>query len=155
MKLMINIEISEAFKSTLKAASIERAAKSILEHLSVAKGSSLTILITSDKKIQALNHQFRDVDAPTDVLAFPAGHTDPESGETYLGDVIISYQRAARQAEERDHDVKDEIQLLVIHGILHLLGYDHADIEERQRMWAIKGLILGKLNIGLEILADR
>jgi len=152
---MINIEITEAFKSTIKATSIERAAKSILEHLSVPEGSSLTILITSDKKIQALNHQFRDVDAPTDVLAFPAGHIDPESGGTYLGDVIISYQRATHQAEQRDHDVKDEIQLLVIHGILHLLGYDHADIGERQRMWTIKSIILSKLNIGLEVMADR
>jgi probable rRNA maturation factor len=152
---MINIEITDVFVTKIKAPSIERTAKITLEHLSVPEDSSLTILITSDKKIQELNYQFRKVDAPTDVLAFPAGHIDPESGVTYLGDVIISYQRAAQQAKQRDHDVKDEIQLLVIHGVMHLLGYDHADIEERQRMWTIKGVILDKLNIGLEVMADR
>ena len=139
----------------LKVSRIKRAAKSTLEHLSVPKDFSLTILITSDKVIQALNHQFREVDSPTDVLAFPAGYIDPESGMTYLGDVIISYQRAAHQAEQRDHNVIVEIQLLAIHGILHLLGYDHAEIEEQKRMWSLKSAILEKLNIGSEVMADR
>lgn len=152
---MINIEITDVFDPKIKVSRIKRAAKSTLEHLSVPKDSSLTILITSDKVIQALNHQFREVDSPTDVLAFPAGYIDPESGMTYLGDVIISYQRAAHQAEQRDHNVIVEIQLLAIHGILHLLGYDHAEIEEQKRMWSLKSAILEKLNIGSEVMADR
>ena len=152
---MINIEITDVFEPKIEIPRIESAANRTLEHLSVPKDSSLTILITSDKVIQALNHQFRAVDSPTDVLAFPAGYIDPESGITYLGDVIISYQRAAHQAEQRDHEVIVEIQLLVIHGIMHLLGYDHAEFEERKRMWSIKSAILGKLNIRPEVMADR
>jgi probable rRNA maturation factor len=151
---MINIEILDVSETKIKSSRIKNTAKSSLDHLSVSK-ASLTILITSDERIQTLNHKFREVDAPTDVLAFPAGYIDPESKRTYLGDVIISYQMAARQAEQRDHSVNVEIQLLVIHGILHLLGYDHADVNERQQMWEVKAAILDKLSIGFSVLADR
>jgi probable rRNA maturation factor len=87
------------------------------------------------------------------VLSFPAGETDPDTGEYYLGDVVISFPRAQAQAQERGHSTAEELDLLVVHGVLHLLGYDHADVEERDRMWAVQQQVLNQL--GREIkLAD-
>jgi probable rRNA maturation factor len=144
---MITIEISEGFGAQIESSLIERAARSTLAHLSVPKDSSLTIVVTDDQQIHELNRQFRDVDAPTDVLSFPAGYSEPESGTIYLGDVIVSYPRAASQAVRGGHAVEDEIQLLVIHGTLHLLGHDHSELEEKARMWAVQGAILSQLGI--------
>jgi probable rRNA maturation factor len=115
--------------------------------------ASLTILLTGDEKLRQLNRQFLGIDAPTDVLSFPAGETDPDTGEYYLGDVVISFPRAQAQAQERGHSTAEELDLLVVHGVLHLLGYDHADAEERDRMWAVQQQVLNQL--GREIkLAD-
>jgi probable rRNA maturation factor len=82
------------------------------------------------------------IDAPTDVLSFPSGEIDPDSGEQYLGDILISYPRAAAQANSGEQTVQDELQLLVVHGILHLLDYDHLDEIGKQAMWAKQSKIL-------------
>jgi probable rRNA maturation factor len=105
-------------------------------------------VITDDQHLHQLNKQFRDVDAPTDVLSFPAGHVDPENGTRYLGDILISFPRAESQASAADHSFMEELQLLVVHGILHLLGYDHASEDEKERMWLAQAEILGQLGIG-------
>jgi probable rRNA maturation factor len=110
---------------------------------------ALSVVITYDEAILELNRQFRDVDAPTDVLAFGSGQegdfvTAP--GEpAYLGDVVISYPRAVAQAEEYGHSVDRELALLAVHGVLHLLGYDHVDEAERMEMWARQNEILESL----------
>ena len=82
-------------------------------------GSSATIAFVSDKKIRTLNHQFRNVDKPTDVLSFPADE------KANLGDIAISIDRAAAQAKENGLALDDEIAQLILHGLLHLCGYDH------------------------------
>ncbi|MEJ2352831.1 MAG: rRNA maturation RNase YbeY [Anaerolineales bacterium] len=107
-----------------------------------ALDTELTIVITEDANLQRLNHQFLGIDAPTDVLSFPSGDIDPDTGEPYLGDILISYPRAQAQAESAGHPVEAEVQLLVIHGILHLLGYDHADPEGKKRMWPVQDEVL-------------
>jgi probable rRNA maturation factor len=109
-----------------------------------------TLVITDDKGIQTLNRDFLGKDAPTDVLAFSAREeagafvAAPEMG-SYLGDVIVSYPRAQAQAQERGQQVEQELYLLIIHGFLHLLGYDHADEEEKAVMWARQEAILASL----------
>jgi probable rRNA maturation factor len=75
------------------------------------------------------------VDAPTDVLSFPASEEDPETGASYLGDILISIPRAAQQALAGGHPLEAEVQLLVVHGVLHLLGHDRAEAEEKALMW--------------------
>ena len=89
--------------------------------------ASLTILFSDDLHIQRLNREFRNKDKPTDVLSFPGGDPIPGMPEPgrYLGDIIISVPTASRQANESGHSLEAELQLLVIHGVLHLLGYDH------------------------------
>lgn len=110
--------------------------------------AELTIVLTDDAQLRELNRDFLGVDAPTDVLSFPSEQTDPETGSRYLGDILISVERAAKQAAEAGHDVEAEIQLLVAHGILHLLGHDHAEAEEKARMWKAQAEILSSLGLG-------
>jgi probable rRNA maturation factor len=143
----IQVLIRLPFEESVRAAHVERVARAVLDMQSAAPDASLGILITDDGEIQALNQRFRGIDAPTDVLsfaddapdsAFVDGSTDPP----YLGDVVISYTRALEQAAERGHDVTDELWLLIVHGILHLLGHDHATPDEEASMWVVQDAVL-------------
>ena len=90
-------------------------------------------------EIRALNRRFRDVDDVTDILSFPAeNEIDPESGREFLGDLIVCVERAKAQSEDGGHSLQDEISLLTIHGLLHLLGYDHGNPDEKAEMWALQ-----------------
>ncbi|HZD57800.1 MAG TPA: rRNA maturation RNase YbeY, partial [Anaerolineales bacterium] len=133
------------FRGRVKTRLLERAARESLKHEGQAPGTNLTIVITNDANLRRLNEQFLRMDAPTDVLSFPAGDIDPDTGEPYLGDVLISFPRAEAQAESAGHQVEEEVQLLVTHGILHLLGYDHAEPEGEKRMWRVQEEILEAL----------
>jgi probable rRNA maturation factor len=125
--------------------SLRQAAESVLEYTSSPANAELTILLTTNRRIQQLNRQYRDTDSSTDVLAFPAGETDPESGSLYLGDVVISYPQALSQACAGGHLVDAEMLLLVVHGVLHLCGYDHTDKDSKASMWAAQQEILDRL----------
>jgi probable rRNA maturation factor len=118
----------------------------ILEHEGCKPETTLTCVLTDDVQIQMLNKQFRDIDAPTDVLAFAASEGPvfilPDDQPPYLGDIIISLPTAERQATEVGHSMEHELALLVVHGCLHLLGYDHANEVERSRMWSMQDFIL-------------
>ena len=132
---------------------LERAARAVLD-LSGAQEADLTIVLVDDARIQALNRDFLAHDAQTDVLSFPADEPDPETGRRYLGDVVISTQRAAEQARERGHAIEAEMQLLVVHGILHLLGHDHAGTDEKERMWAAQAQALERLGVSPQIVHE-
>jgi probable rRNA maturation factor len=123
---------------------IEKAIQVTLEQAGRPDGD-LSLLITDDEHIQQLNRDYLDVDEPTDVLSFPADFTDPDTNSIYLGDVILSYPRAREQAEAEGHSLEHELELLVVHGVLHLFGYDHIDPEDKKRMWSIQGKILSDL----------
>ncbi len=116
--------------------------------------AEMTLVITDDAEVQELNRNYRDVDATTDVLAFAfeegAGEGQdafvlPTQSRRYLGDVIISLPQARRQAEAGGHALASELCLLTVHGTLHLLGYDHAELEEKSRMWALQREVLERL----------
>lgn len=124
---------------------IEAAAVKTLVHEAVA--GDLTILMSDDAQVRELNRQYLGIDAPTDVLSFPAGEADPDTGVTYLGDVIISVPQAGAQARAAGHGLEAEVQLLVVHGVLHLLGHDHAHPEARARMWAAQADVLSLLGL--------
>lgn len=128
------------------AALIEHTALATLAHES-AEGD-LSVVLSDDEQLQRLNRDYLGIDAATDVLSFPASETDPESGERYLGDILISMPRASQQAAVAGHPLEAEVQLLVVHGVLHLLGYDHAEPEEKRRMWAAQADILSSLGLG-------
>jgi len=144
---MIYLEIAEGYRSLLDAQLIEGAAKATFHHQAASVENDLTIVITSNEQMRELNRQFRNIDAPTDVLSFPADFADPENEIPYLGDIIISYPRAEEQSNTGGHSIEAELQLLVVHGVLHLLGHDHADPEEKADMWAAQKEILHHLGL--------
>jgi probable rRNA maturation factor len=111
--------------------------------------AELSLLLTGDETLQDLNRRYRGEDKSTDVLSFPAGEdvVDPDSGNPYFGDIAISVPYARRQAEAGGHSVTGELQLLTVHGILHLLGYDHADADQKAEMWTIQREVLDQLGL--------
>ncbi len=120
-------------------AGVEAAARQALLVAQAQAPCALTITLTSTKRVQELNRQFAGLDEPTDVLSFPA-EDEPyavEPGEPpYLGDVVIAYPVAEEQARQAGHSLIAELQVLAIHGTLHLLGFDHQTPEQRAEMWA-------------------
>jgi probable rRNA maturation factor len=141
---MINLELNFSFPEDL----LERAAHATLQHESQALDSELSIVLTDDARLQELNREYLGIDAPTDVLSFPASETDPDTGARYIGDILISIPRARLQADAAGHAVESEVQLLVVHGVLHLLGHDHGEPEEKARMWKAQAEILESLGLG-------
>jgi len=144
----VEVQIDPAFAHLLSTEDLRSVAEVTLQ-LEGGSGE-VTLVITGDPDIQRLNRDFLGIDAPTDVLAFSAQEMGgsfvaaPEAGN-YLGDVIVSYPRAVAQAAEVGHAVEQEVNLLVVHGVLHLLGYDHADEDEREAMWARQDVILRRV----------
>jgi probable rRNA maturation factor len=134
----ITIQIVPRFRAEVDEGSLRRIAAEVLRQEGVAEETELSLIVTDDEAIRELNRRFRGVDAPTDVLAFGAGAEEhfvsAPGSPPYLGDVVISYQRALTQATELGHAVAEELKLLVIHGILHLLGYDHQEKAAARKM---------------------
>ena len=124
---------------------LKEAAEETLRQTEVSQESELSLVLSIDQRLHELNREYLDIDAPTDVLSFPSDEIDPESSAPYLGDVIISYQRAVAQAKASGHGLKDELALLTVHGVLHLLGYDHVEPDKKQAMWSVQAEVLQKL----------
>lgn len=118
-----------------------------LHHQQISPPAELTVLLSDDQQLHQLNRDFRQVDSPTDVLSFPGGATLPGMPMPYLGDIAISVPTATRQAAQAGHDLKAELQLLAIHGTLHLLGHDHAEPDGKAAMWAAQQTILDQLGL--------
>ena len=105
-------------------------------------GTAVNVLFSGDERIQKLNKEFRDVDAPTDVMAFPSGD---DGG--FLGDIIISVETAKVHADELRHSLDHEIGVLLVHGILHLVGYTDYDDQNKKSMFQKTDEILEQLNV--------
>lgn len=148
---------------------LRTAALAALAQSNVAQPVELTIRLTDDAELHALNKQFRGQDKPTDVLSFggegfvdgsvalsPRGRGGTslrELGEgvnahrLYLGDIVISMERVAAQAREFGHTTDDELTLMVVHGVLHLLGYDHMTARRKKTMWQAQAHVFGALGL--------
>ena len=148
---MINIDNQQDFP---ESALLERAARFTLELQPDSADADITIVLTDDRQLHELNREFLGVDAPTDVLSFPSSEEDPETGASYLGDILISIPRAAQQALAGGHPLEAEVQLLVVHGVLHLLGHDHAEAEEKALMWNEQAKVLERLGLGYVKIQD-
>jgi probable rRNA maturation factor len=141
---MIHIESEFSIPKDL----LERAVRAAFTHQSTSLDSELTLVLTDDARLRELNRDFLGIDAPTDVLSFPASVTDPETGAPYIGDILISIPRAQAQAKAAGHALESEVQLLVVHGVLHLLGHDHGEADGKARMWKAQAEILESLGLG-------
>ena len=130
---------------------IEQIAMKTAQSMVAQEKEELSIVFCDDQYIHHLNLEYRQVDRPTDVLSFSSDETDPESGCRYLGDIIISYPRALEQSAIAGHPVTAEIAMLVVHGILHLRGFDHSNESEKEQMWAEQTKHLQTLGIEMEM----
>ncbi len=118
--------INNQRKIKIKIEDFQAFAESAINSVKEAKGKSATIAFVSDRKMRGLNKTFRGKAATTDVLSFPFEADEFEAGEkNNLGDIIISVEQAERQARENDLDFETEVKQLILHGVLHLCGYDH------------------------------
>jgi probable rRNA maturation factor len=125
----------------------------VLAKHEVEPGTALSIVVTDDEHVRQLNQQYRDVDAPTDILSFPADPlpVEVEDEPPYLGDLIIAYPYTMQQAAEAGHSMDDELVLLVIHGTLHLLDYDHDSAESEAVMWSEQAEALAAAGVTIKV----
>jgi probable rRNA maturation factor len=138
----VEISIGENFRGLVDEGWVRRIAQTVLKSEGVAPPYEVSLVFTDSETVKQLNRDYRGVDEPTDVLAFymlPQKEADssfalPPDGVTRLGEIIISYPQAVEQAKEQGHSTEKELALLVIHGILHLLDYDHEEPEEEAEM---------------------
>ena len=125
---------------------IERAAQAALSF--EGRDGDLTILIDTPERIRTLNREFRNVDRVTDVLTFPAWEGEISlSADGYLGDIMICYERAKEQAIEYGHSLERELSFLAVHGVLHLLGYDHMTEPDETVMREKQTAILDRIGV--------
>lgn len=132
---------------------LQAAAAAVLSRQGAPDDAALSVVIADDDFVAGLNRQFQGLDSPTDVLSFPADAPPvQEEGEPpYLGDLIIAYPYATAQAAREAHALDDSLALLVVHGTLHLLGFDHDTPENRAAMWAAQAEALQALGISPDI----
>ena len=138
----IEIFVEKEFRGVVDEDWVRRIAQTVLKTEGVAPPYEVGLVFTDSETVKQLNRDYRGVDEPTDVLAFymhPQKEVDdsfalPPDGVTRLGEVIISYPQAAEQAREQGHSTEKELALLIIHGVLHLLGYDHEEPEGENKM---------------------
>jgi len=144
---MITVQVNQSTTLPVDETILIQAAQQTLLSASVDRESELSIVLEDDLFLQQLNQKYLGIEAPTDVLSFPAGHIDPDTNSVYLGDVIISIPRAQSQATAGNHTLADELQLLVVHGVLHLIGFDHVGDEDKKNMQATQDAILKQLGV--------
>lgn len=156
MELLVDIQVDDDFAGLLDPADLQAVIEATLRRHAEELGDEVEVAlcITDDAEMQALNSTYRGVDAATDVLSFaardgsedePALDLPPELEAElarHLGDIVISYPYAVRQAAQFGNSIGAELRLLAIHGTLHLLGYDHAAPGEEAAMWAEQKAIL-------------
>jgi probable rRNA maturation factor len=139
--MAIEVVVTHEFSRRVPRALLKQVARRTLRAEGVPAGRGLTIVIAGDEDVRRLNRQFLGVNAPTDVLSFSS---DDGTG---LGDVVISYETASRNASAVRWLPEDELCLLVVHGILHLLGYDDSKPHASDRMWRRQEDILGRIAV--------
>jgi probable rRNA maturation factor len=134
----INILIDEPFTRYLDAGWLELVAERVIDAQGVGSQTEMGLVITGQERVRGLNRKYMGRDMPTDVIAFHMGPVDegdfiqPPDGFLHLGEVVISYPQAVIQADQEGHSIGEEIAILVIHGILHLLGFrdDNPDLKQ-------------------------
>ena len=156
------VEVRDEFgAAALPSEHIAEAIRWVLKQHAAPPGTGVTLVVTNDEQVRALNAQYRGVDATTDVLSFPA---DPlpddlrqamaEAGDEdapYLGDLVVAYPYTAQHAQSAGHALDDELILLAIHGTLHLLGFDHDSAERQAAMWETQNEALVALGVDLRV----
>lgn len=145
--MAVSIEVGNESGVTTDEVEIAALARHVLAALHVHPQADLSVLLVDEAAMEQLHLQWMDEPGPTDVMSFPMDELRPgsegqESLPGLLGDVVLCPQVAQRQARDAGHTTDEELLLLTTHGILHLLGYDHAEPEEEQQMFAMQRQLL-------------
>ena len=155
LKIQLSIRIEKPFVGLVSKQWLRRAVKLTLVHTGISSPVELGLVIAGDDTVHELNRSYRSVDRTTDVIAFALSERDvkaepfvtPPDDVVHLGEVIISYPQAKRQALEQHHPLEEELALLVAHGVLHLLGYDHELPEQGEKMRAMESKVLDAIEV--------
>jgi len=147
----LSITIEKPFINLIDDDWLEQVVGTTLDTALMTAPVAIELVIAGDDTVHKLNHQYRGIDSTTDVLAFALSESDiiqdsqfimPPDSTTHLGEVIVCYQQAERQAIEHNIPLKYEFSLLIVHGVLHLLGYDHMESDEEQTMRELETKIM-------------
>lgn len=133
---------------------IRRACIAVLREEKFQGDAEVSVTFVDNDQIRRLNAKFRDKDSETDVLSFPMGENgeydlNPSTGAKLLGDVVLSMEKAAEQAQEYEHSFEREVCYLTVHSMLHLLGYDHMNSEEKAVMRMKEETVMSQIGLGL------
>ena len=153
LKIQLSIRIEKPFVGLVSKQWLRQAMKLTLAHTGLSSPVELGLVIAGDDTVHELNRNYRSVDRTTDVIAFALSErregagpfVAPPDDVIHLGEIIISYPQAKRQADEQRHPLEKELALLVVHGVLHLLGYDHELPEQEQKMRAMESKVLAAI----------
>ncbi len=169
----VRVSVDPPFRRKITQKQVRAWAAATLASLDSPDGTELEIAVTDDAQVQELNRTYRGLDTPTDVLSFPyteeaapapyygddvpehdgadAPFVLPPGAGTALGELVIAYPYAERQAQAAGHATHAELALLVVHGILHLVGYDHLEPGDEARMWAKTNDLLATLGFSIRL----
>jgi probable rRNA maturation factor len=145
----VSIEVLNESGDEVDITELSRLSRFVMDRMRVHPLAELCIKVVDEPTIAELNEQWMDKTGPTDVLAFPMDELRPglvneEPEEGVLGDLVLCPAVAERQAKDAGHSTADEVDLLTVHGILHLLGYDHAEPEEHREMFGLQARLLAE-----------
>lgn len=161
-KLRVHVQVEGRFRKQARGDWMRKAANAALKQVLVGHPVALSVRVSDDAELHALNRTYRGMDKPTDVLSFGDEHwrdgvrteaylIPDEDAPEYLGDIVISFEKCQKQAAKAGHAVTDELALLVIHGVLHLLGHDHDTRTRKALMWQRQAAALKALGIALTV----
>lgn len=153
MEIELNLQIKKGFGRYLDKRWLKSVVQEAVNALAFVSPVELSLVITDAVKTRRLNREYRGKNKPTDVLAFSMmdgkdeekSFVNPPDGVLHLGEVVISYPQAAQQAAELGHSTEEEVALLIIHGVLHLVGYDHEQANEEEKMRAKEKEIMARI----------
>ena len=145
----MNVDVLDESGADVDVVALTRLCRFVMRRMRLHPATELTVRLVDADTMAVLNKQWMGQTGPTDVLSFPMDELTPGSAESdddqesgYLGDIAVCPQVAAQQAPAAGHSTSDEIDLLTVHGILHLLGYDHASPDEHREMFGVQGRLL-------------
>lgn len=157
-QLILELEIEDEGAGGLEAAWLRRVVSDALAGRVAEPAVAVGLTVTGDEGIRQINREYRNLDTPTDVLSFPMLEFDvpqrprpgfplPPDEPLALGDIVVSYPRAVEQAASYGHSVDREIAFLLVHGVMHLLGYDHEAAADQEAMRREEEIVLGRLGL--------
>jgi probable rRNA maturation factor len=153
----MSIEIANESAVNVDETSVVSAARFALDQMGVSPLAELSVLLVESEVMAELHQRWMDLEGPTDVMSFPMDELDSarrpdsaESGPTLLGDIVLCPSYAREQARKAGHSLLSELHLLTVHGVLHLLGYDHGEPAEEREMFALQKEILADFRVASE-----